>query len=148
MIGNLRVMARSEHQDGADSGPSAARQRADRFMATGRITVPGIRFDPVSARLRPESTPTLLEILEILRGHPELQVIIESHTDEGEDAAASQQLSERRAAAIQAYLVADGGVATARLSAVGWGGSRPVGPNDTPEGRHQNRRVELVLRQP
>ena len=76
--------------------------------------------------------------------HPELRIRIEGHTDsEGEDAY-NQQLSEQRATAVRSYLVEKYGVAAQRLETAGLGESKPVADNATPEGRQQNRRVELV----
>jgi outer membrane protein OmpA-like peptidoglycan-associated protein len=57
----------------------------------------------------------------------------------------NQKLSERRAANVKAVLV-EGGVPADRLSVVGYGATRPVGDNATPEGRAQNRRVQLEIR--
>jgi len=82
----------------------------------------------------------------MLAAHAELALTIEGHTDNTGSAAANQTLSEQRAAAVKQYLVAHYGVDAARLDAKGFGASKPVASNDTPEGRQQNRRVELVKR--
>lgn len=116
----------------------------DALMADGRFATQGILFDTGSDRLRPESTPTLKEIGDVLARHADLRLLIEGHTDDVGDAASNQALSEKRAAAVRAYLVERHGVAPDRLEAKGFGASRPAVPNDTPEGRQQNRRVELV----
>ena len=71
-------------------------------------------------------------------------VTVEGHTDASGDPASNQMLSEARAAAVVGYLVA-AGISRGRLSAVGWGETRPVADNDTAEGRKQNRRIEFKV---
>lgn len=119
----------------------------DALMASGSVTTRGILFDSGSDGLRPESTPVLEELRDMLADHPELAVVIEGHTDaQGEDAT-NQDLSERRAAAVVRYLV-DEGIEAARLSSSGRGESEPVADNATPEGRQQNRRVVIRRAEP
>lgn len=110
----------------------------------GRVATQGILFATGSARIRPESTPTLNEIGTMLRDHPDLRIAIEGHTDDVGDDASNQTLSEQRAAAVKDYIVQTFGIAGARLQSAGFGETRPVTPNDSAEGRQQNRRVELV----
>ena len=112
--------------------------------AEGRATTRGILFAVNSARIRPESTPTLEEIGTMLREHPDLRISIEGHTDSDGDAEYNQDLSERRSEAVKAFLVETYGIEEGRLETAGHGASNPVAPNDTPEGKQQNRRVELV----
>jgi OmpA-OmpF porin, OOP family len=130
MLGNLSINA-------------GGQDLYDALMADGRVVTQGILFDVNSDILRPESTPTLVEIAEMLKQHPELRLGIEGHTDNTGEAAHNQSLSERRAAAVKAYLVG-AGITAARLESHGFGPSRPMTANDTPEGRQSNRRVELV----
>jgi OmpA-OmpF porin, OOP family len=113
----------------------------------GRVATQGILFATGSARIRPESTPTLQEIGAMLRDHPDLRISIEGHTDAVGDDAANQALSEERASSVRTYLVENFGVDSSRLESAGFGETVPVASNDTPEGRQQNRRVELVRRQ-
>lgn len=80
----------------------------------------------------------------MLKEHADLRLAIEGHTDNVGQAAANQSLSEARAAAVRKHLVDSYGIDAARLEAKGLGATKPVGPNDTPEGRQSNRRVELV----
>lgn len=114
------------------------------LAADGRVATHGILFDTGSDRLRGESTPTLERIAAMLSAHPELRLRIEGHTDDVGDAAANRTLSERRAAAVKAYLVGQQGVAAGRLETAGFGSTKPTAPNTTAEGRQTNRRVELV----
>jgi len=109
----------------------------------GRIVTHGILFDTGSDVIKPESLPTLKAILAVLNDNPGVNFVIEGHTDNQGNRAINQPLSEKRAAAVRAWLV-DKGVATSRLKAAGFGDSRPIDSNATPEGRANNRRVEFV----
>ena len=78
---------------------------------------------------------------------PGLAIRLDGHTDntgDDKDPKPNQELSEQRVAAVKAYLVKHG-VAESRLSTQGYGGSRPVAPNDTEAHKAQNRRVEFVI---
>ncbi|MBK6487161.1 MAG: OmpA family protein [Gemmatimonadetes bacterium] len=112
------------------------------LLKTGEVTTYGLYFDVDSDRLRPESTPQLDALTKMLTDHADLTVAIEGHTDATGDDAHNQSLSERRAAAVVAYLTTNG-IAAARLAAVGKGESVPVGDNGTALGRAQNRRVVI-----
>lgn len=116
----------------------------DKLEAEGRVVTQGILFDVDSDRIRPESTPTLTEIGTMLQAHPDLRISIEGHTDSTGDDAHNQNLSDRRARSVRAYLMERYGVAENRLEAKGLGETEPASTNDTPEGRQTNRRVELV----
>jgi outer membrane protein OmpA-like peptidoglycan-associated protein len=123
---------------------SGGRKLYDALEESGRVATQGIFFDVGSDRIRPESTPTLKEIGAMLTEHAELKLVIEGHTDNTGVAATNLALSQKRADAVRAHLVSTYGVAADRLSAKGMGQSVPAAPNTTPEGRQQNRRVELV----
>jgi OOP family OmpA-OmpF porin len=74
----------------------------------------------------------------------DLKLTIEGHTDNVGDAKANHDLSHRRAKAVTQYLVDKHGIDASRLQSTGFGDKKPTAKNDTPEGRQQNRRVELV----
>jgi OmpA-OmpF porin, OOP family len=131
LLTNLRIAA-------------GGRELYDALAADGRVVARGILFDTGSDRLRPESTPVLTDIGETLRAHPDLALRIEGHTDNVGDAAMNQALSERRAASVRQYLLDHFGIDADRLEAVGLGEAQPADTNETPEGRQNNRRVELV----
>lgn len=116
----------------------------DRLERDGRVATQGIVFATNSDRIRPESTPTLEEIGMMLEEHPELRLSIEGHTDADGEADHNQDLSERRAASVAQFLVERYGVDETRLETAGFGASQPVADNASPEGKQQNRRVELV----
>jgi OOP family OmpA-OmpF porin len=114
------------------------------LLANGRVATHGLLFDTGSDQLRAESKPTLDAIGQLFAQHGDLKLRIEGHTDNVGNAAANLALSERRAAAVRQALVATYHVDAARLTSAGLGQGKPAASNDTPEGRQQNRRVELV----
>ena len=116
----------------------------DALAEQGRVATHGILFDTGSDQLRPESTPTLKQIGDMLTQHADLKLTIEGHTDNVGGDAANQALSEKRAAAVKQYLVSAYSIEAGRLATKGFGASKPVSPNTTAEGRQNNRRVELV----
>jgi hypothetical protein len=128
---------------GAGTGDAAARLE-ESLEKTGRAEVYSIYFAFNSDEIREESEPTLQDIADILRRHPDWKLSIEGHTDSIGDDAYNLQLSRRRFAAVRAALVSTKGIAGARLVTGGFGESRPNDTNDTVEGRARNRRVELV----
>jgi outer membrane protein OmpA-like peptidoglycan-associated protein len=103
-----------------------------------------ITFDFDSAQLKPQFDNTLDSVTLVLNQYTSTLITIRGYTDSIGSAQYNQQLSERRALAVAQYL-AQKGVAQQRLAAVGFGKSNPIASNATPEGRAQNRRVELEL---
>jgi outer membrane protein OmpA-like peptidoglycan-associated protein len=132
-ISNIRIMA-------------GGKKLYDTLAEAGRVATQGIYFDTGSDRIRPESSATLKEIAAMLQEHPDLKLTIEGHTDNTGNAQANLDLSQRRASAVSAVLASTYKVDASRLSAAGIGDKSPAAPNTTPEGRQQNRRVELVKR--
>jgi outer membrane protein OmpA-like peptidoglycan-associated protein len=116
----------------------------DAIMADGRVATHGILFDTGSDRIRGESKPTLDMIGQMLKDHADLKLTIEGHTDNVGSAVSNQTLSDKRAAAVRQFLIATYHVDAGRLASKGLGSAKPAASNDTPEGRQQNRRVELV----
>ena len=125
---------------------AGGRKLYDALAEKGRVATQGIYFDTGSDGIRQESAPTLKEIGAMLKDHPELKLTIEGHTDNVGKPESNQALSEKRAAAVRQYLIDNYQVDASRLEASGLGQTKPVGTNDTAEGRQQNRRVELVKR--
>lgn len=130
-LGNISVLA-------------GGRELYDALAENGRVATQGIYFDSGSDKIRPESTPTLVEIAEMLKDHPDLDLLIEGHTDNVGTPASNLALSDRRAAAVRQVLVDTYKIDGNRLTTQGFGDTVPAAPNTTPEGRQQNRRVELV----
>lgn len=124
------------------AGPET--ELAQALRTTGRVVVRGIEFEVNSDRLRPESRAAVREIAALLAASPGLRLVIEGHTDSTGRPALNLELSRRRAEAVKQALVSEHGIAAERLATAGHGPDRPIAPNDTPEGRAANRRVELV----
>jgi outer membrane protein OmpA-like peptidoglycan-associated protein len=116
----------------------------DALAAKGRWVTQGILFATGKADVQPESRPVLKEIAKTLKEHGDLKILIEGHTDNVGTPASNLTLSDARAAAVKAALVADFGVDGARITTKGLGDTKPSVPNATAAGRAQNRRVEVV----
>jgi outer membrane protein OmpA-like peptidoglycan-associated protein len=108
------------------------------------IVLRNIFFDSGKATLRPESTAELERLQKLLTETPALTLEMAGHTDDVGEAAKNQDLSQRRAQAVVAYLTQHN-VAAARLSAAGYGETQPVAPNTTKLGRQLNRRTEFKV---
>ena len=109
------------------------------------LVLEGILFATGSATLEAESSPRLDRVVEYMRYRPSVRILISGHTDNVGNPATNQRLSQTRAEAVRQYLVSHG-VEGSRVEAEGIGDQRPVAPNDTEEGRRQNRRIEAVER--
>jgi len=118
----------------------------DAISKSGRVAVYGINFDTGKATIRPDSEKVLQEIGRLALAHPELKLVIEGHTDNVGAPAANRKLSEERAAAVKAWLVAKG-AKSAQLATAGFGDTKPVADNGSDAGRASNRRVELARSQ-
>jgi len=116
---------------------------SDEINKSGHVAVYGIHFDTGKAAILPDSEAALGEIVKLLQQNAELKLRVEGHTDNQGSAAANQALSEKRAQAVVAWLTAHG-VAANRLTAKGFGQTKPIEDNGTEDGRAKNRRVELV----
>ncbi|MCS7189229.1 MAG: FG-GAP-like repeat-containing protein [Bacteroidia bacterium] len=108
------------------------------------IVLRNIYFDYDKATLRPESIEELERVVKFLQENPSLRVEIAGHTDSDGSEVYNLRLSQARAQAVVDYLVSRG-IEGSRLVARGYGESRPVAPNDTPENKQKNRRTELKI---
>ncbi len=103
-----------------------------------------ILFNSGKATFQQQTFPVLQSIVAILKEYPSSRFSIEGHTDSDGKDAMNQKLSEDRAAAVKNYLV-ENGIASDRLSSVGYGESKPIDTNKTKKGKANNRRVEVKL---
>ena len=110
-----------------------------------KLTFPDtITFDFNSYVVRPEMRGQLEEVAKVLNSYPSTVIGVFGHTDNVGSAEVNQRLSEQRAQAVAGTLQSFG-VAPARMQPRGFGFTQPVASNDTPEGRAQNRRVEIRI---
>jgi outer membrane protein OmpA-like peptidoglycan-associated protein len=105
----------------------------------------GILFDTNSSTLSPGGQDRLRSVARTVSQYPKERMIVKGHTDSTGNAQYNQRLSEERANNVRSFLVVEG-VPAARVTAIGFGASMPVANNTTPEGRQQNRRVEIEIR--
>ncbi len=105
----------------------------------------GLTFASGSAEIRPDNFSILTKVQRVIREFPESGITVEGHTDSQGNEAMNQDLSRRRAIAVREYLLSNMAISADRISAVGYGESRPVAPNVTERGRTQNRRIDVTL---
>ncbi|KAB7528541.1 OmpA family protein [Flagellimonas olearia] len=103
-----------------------------------------ILFDTGKASIKAESTSVMVDIIQILNEYPNAKFTVEGHTDSVGSEKLNQELSEKRANSVRDFLI-DKGISSSRLTAIGYGESKPIATNNTRAGRAQNRRVEINL---
>ncbi len=111
-----------------------------------------VLFDSGQSQVKTAGLKVLKQVSDILKNVPDKQIRIEGHTDNGPIGAklkerypTNWELSTARATSVVRYLIEEGGVDRANLSAVGYADTKPVAGNDTEEGRTANRRIEIAL---
>jgi len=115
-----------------------------------RLTI-HVNFDFDKSDLTKADVAELKKAIDFVRKYPAAKVELEGHTDSKGTEQYNQKLSERRVEAVKQYLIKEGAADKARISAKGYGESKPIAPNttkegkDNPEGRAENRRVEILI---
>lgn len=102
-------------------------------------------FDSGNARLKPGTTRAMVDALELINAHPGKRVLVAGYADDRGRPDRNLKLSIDRATAVRDWLVDASGMPTTRFAIQGYGDTRPVADNATPEGRARNRRVEITL---
>ncbi len=126
-----------DNADNCPGTPSGAQ-----VDARGCWTLQSVKFETSKWVIKPLYHPLLDAVVEVLERNPSLTVQVQGHTDGRGTAKYNQGLSENRAQAVTEYLTSKG-IPKQRLNTVGYGLTRPVASNQTPEGRAQNRRVQM-----
>jgi outer membrane protein OmpA-like peptidoglycan-associated protein len=148
-------MAAEAAQARAEEALARARELAQRVNdleaeLTSRglvLTLGDVLFDTGQATLLAGAQRAITGLVQFLRDYPERNVLIEGHTDNVGSDATNQALSERRANSVREALIAQG-ISATRIRTLGLGERYPVSSNDTPAGRQQNRRVEIIISDP
>jgi len=109
-----------------------------------KVNMADVLFASGKYDLQPPAREALAKLSGIVLGHPGLRLDIEGHTDSVGSDAFNQQLSEQRANAVLQYLVSQG-LPESSMTSRGFGKADPIASNDTPQGRQQNRRVEIII---
>jgi outer membrane protein OmpA-like peptidoglycan-associated protein len=108
-----------------------------------KLEIYGVNFDTDKATLKPESDPVLQQVVAMFKADAKLAGELSGHTDDVGDKGYNQKLSQQRADAVKAWLVAHG-VDAARVTTKGYGDTKPLVPNTSDPNRAKNRRVELA----
>jgi outer membrane protein OmpA-like peptidoglycan-associated protein len=125
----------------AESEAASMKREQDILILTFKAD---FMFDVNSAAVKPGLRSEIERISAVLNRYPETRIRVEGHTDSTGGEVYNQTLSERRAESVKNELVAQN-IAAERIQTVGYGLSRPVATNETPEGRQLNRRVQVVI---
>ena len=108
-----------------------------------KIVTHGINFDIDKSTIKPESMGTLNMVVQVMKDNPDIEFEVDGHTDNTGTATHNLALSQQRAEAVKAQLI-NMGIDASRLSAKGFGDTKPISDNTTLEGKGNNRRVEFV----
>lgn len=110
------------------------------------VRMVGLNFPVGRADITPDNFRLLSKVRQALAGFERPKLVVEGHTDSFGTDAANLALSRKRAEAVRRYLIENVGLPEADIEAVGYGETRPVANNETPEGRAKNRRIDIVIR--
>jgi len=114
------------------------------IIEKGRQTL-NVEFDFDKATIKKGYYQDIDNLAQVMKDYPDLNVVIEGHTDSVGSNAYNKKLSQRRAESVKKYMVEKGGIDANRLKAQGFGEEKPIASNKTKEGRQQNRRVEAAV---
>jgi len=112
-----------------------------------QLTFGNMFFATDGAELKPGAQLSIQKLAAYLKEHPQRQIVIEGHTDSQGPKGYNQQLSLKRAQAVETALLAQG-VRADRMTTRGLGEDYPIAPNTTSAGRQENRRVEILIEKP
>ncbi|WP_190809789.1 OmpA family protein [Flagellimonas sp. S3867] len=115
-----------------------------KLISEGKISTNGILFDSGSANIQPQSMGIIRQISQVLMQEKGMKLKIVGHTDADGSDEGNMKLSQDRAEAVKNALVSVYGISSDRLLSEGKGELEPVGDNNTPDGKSQNRRVEFI----
>ncbi|WP_243373646.1 OmpA family protein [Geotalea sp. SG265] len=135
-----------DYLDKCPGTPAGTKVKADGCPEMETLSMSlNIQFATGKNDIQPKYDKEIRKVADYMKKYPTVKGVIEGHTDNVGSAAANMKLSQRRADAVRSYLVKKFGIAPDRLTAKGFGMTRPIADNTTEEGRQQNRRITAVL---
>ena len=141
-VGHMMDKQEAEMREALAESEAAAVKREGELLA---IVLKGdVSFDINSCEVRPGLYNEMDRIAQVMNKYPQTSITVEGHTDSTGSASYNQRLSERRAASVKALLL-QREVNEYRVNTIGFGETRPLVTNATPEGRQMNRRVEIRI---
>ena len=140
-----KLKAAAEAEAKALAAAEALKVRNAEVSRRFSASLQGLKFNSSQSTFKQESYARMDEAVAVLNEYPDINVLIQGHTDSQGAADANQRLSQKRADAVMNYLVSKG-ISNSRLSSSGLGEEYPIADNNTSTGRAQNRRVEFIIR--
>ena len=105
-----------------------------------------VEFDTNKAIVKDKYRNEIKKVADFMKKYPNTTAVIEGHTDNVHTAEYNQKLSQARANSVRQYLINNFGIKASRLTAVGYGLTKPIASNNTEEGKQKNRRVQAVIK--
>jgi len=124
--------------------PEAATEVEKQIIEKGRATL-NVEFDTGKAIVKPKYNKEIQKIADVMKKYPDLNIVVEGHTDNVGGKQYNLKLSQRRSEAIKKVMVKKFKIKASRIKAKGFGFSKPIASNSTKEGRQKNRRVEAAV---
>lgn len=144
---NCRLFPECCSQPVAEPAPAPAPEPAPvPAPVKEKVTITlNVQFDTNKAIVKDKYRDDIKRVADFMKEFPDTTAAIEGHTDNIASETYNQKLSEKRANSVRQYIIDKFGIDGSRLTAAGYGESKPVASNDTEEGRQKNRRVEAVM---
>jgi OOP family OmpA-OmpF porin len=124
--------------------PEAASEVEQKILEKGRATLK-VEFDTGKAIVKPKYNKEIQKVADVMKKYPDIKIVIEGHTDNVGGKKYNLNLSQKRAEAIKKVMVTKFNINSARITAKGFGYSKPIASNSTKEGKQKNRRVEAAV---
>lgn len=132
--------------DSASINQSNVLFKLPKLEAGKEITLNNLFFETGSAEIQKESEGELLRLIEILEKSPQIEILLEGHTDDVGKSQSNMDLSLARANAVKDFLISKGKIADSRIATLGFGQDKPIVANDSDENRARNRRVVFRIK--
>ncbi|MBD3321314.1 MAG: OmpA family protein [Chitinivibrionales bacterium] len=140
-----RAIIRALYKTRGDKPHIYARKRTEQSLNPGKVVLESVQFQSGSASLKSNGREQLDSMAKVLLRYSGVEAEIHGYTDNVGDARLNRRLSQKRAQAVADYFIRKG-IDPSRITAIGMGEKNPIADNRTAQGRAQNRRVELVIK--